>query len=88
VESSVAAPPIDTIADEEEDSDDEKFRPASKSSGREKEKEKEATQSQERAQAKEEEKGEIANATASGTHRCVAGTVAPYVESPSDKAPR
>jgi hypothetical protein len=70
--------------------------PHSKSSGGEKEKEKKATQSQEeRAQAEEEGNGEEANAKAKEEERQqaevtrrVAGTVAPYIEPPSDKDPR
>jgi hypothetical protein len=92
VESSVAAPPMDTIADEEivmtKNSSDQHI----KRSGREKEKEKKATQSQEeRALAEEKEKGEAAKEEerqqAEVTRR-FAETVGPYVESPSDKASR
>ena len=63
-----------------------------KSSGKEKEKGKRATHSQEE-RAQEEEKGEVANANeeerqqAEVTRR-VTGTVAPYVEQPSDNAQR
>jgi hypothetical protein len=76
-ESSVAAPPIDAIADQH-----------SESSEREREKEKKATQYQEeRSQTGDKDEGEVANAKEE-ERQGVAGTVTPYVEWPTDKASR
>jgi hypothetical protein len=76
-----------------ENSSDQHIKWSGREREKEKEKEKTATQSQEeRAQTEEKVKGEVANAKEEEKQqavvtRRVAGTVAPHINPPSDKAP-